>query len=430
MGFIINEYFEKDLYELNKKEKEEFLKYKKLKQERGKKSTEFYVDIAVMRSGLSKTRIKTDMNLARIMGISNLKYAQKCVWTLDEKERKKLAKFLNKDKERISKNKKKYVANVMEKTGWSKGKVELEVLKASVCCGASYEDYYAFKLYEVPSKQHIEYVTLDMFNKMRLKYNEHFNAKEFFDDKAKFNETFADLIHRKWFVNRNLSYKEFEKNISGLDAILVKPLAATQGIGIKKYECSTKKSERKKLYEELINMPESIVEEYIVQHKKVMKFCPTSVNTLRITTLYHNGKCEFLYSVFRMGRGEVVDNFHAGGIAATVDIKTGTVVSNAADLDGNVFSKNPYSNLKIKGFKIPHWDKIIETCQKATGRVDDVCLIGWDFAITEKGVDLIEGNPGASYVVAQIPNIEDKIGLSSVMVKPYLKEQFDYPKEK
>lgn len=424
MGFNVNEYFEKGLYELDLSDKEEFLKYKKLKQERSKISSDFYTDIAIMRSGLSKAKIKTDMNLARIMGISNLKYVQKCVWSLNEAERKKLSKFLIKDKERIAKNKKKYVSTVMEKTGWTKGKTELEILKSSAICGASYEDYCSFRLYEIPLKKHSEYITLDMFDKMRLKYNEHFTAKEFFDDKAKFNETFSDLINRSWFVNKNLSYEEFEKNISSLKDILVKPLSSTKGMGIKKYKCGKSKKARKELYEELINLPESIIEEYIVQHKDVMKFCPTSVNTVRITTIYHNNKCKFLYAVFRMGQGDVVDNFHAGGIAATIDVKTGIVVSNASDLNGNVFSKNPYSKLKIKGFKIPHWDKIISTCKKASNRVDGVSLIGWDFAITENGVELIEGNPGVSYVLAQIPNIEDRIGLSPVMVKPYLEEKY------
>ena len=144
MGFNVKEYVEKGLYELDSKDQELFLTYKNLKQDRSKMSSEFYTDIAVMRSGLSKVKIKADMNLARIMGISNLKYVQKCVWKLDEEQRKKLAKFLNKDKERIAKNKKKYVATVMEKTGWSKGKTELEILKSSAYCGASYEDYCSF----------------------------------------------------------------------------------------------------------------------------------------------------------------------------------------------------------------------------------------------------------------------------------------------
>ena len=121
-----------------------------------------------------------------------------------------------------------------------------------------------------------------------------------------------------------------------------------------------------------------------------------------------------------MGRGGVVDNFHAGGIAATIDIPSGMVCTSAADLDGNTFEENPYSGKKIKGYQIPNWDRIIETCKEITGKVSGVNLVGWDFAITPDGVDLIEGNPGVYYVLAQVPNVADHNGLRPVMVDPYM----------
>ena len=116
-----------------------------------------------------------------------------------------------------------------------------------------------------------------------------------------------------------------------------------------------------------------------------------------------------------------IKSFHAGGIAATVDVETGRVVTDAADLDGNTYETNPYSGVKIKGFQIPHWDKVIESCKKANGRIEGVNLVGWDFAITQDGAELIEGNPIVSYILAQIPNVADKIGLKPVMYDPYMK---------
>jgi len=152
----------------------------------------------------------------------------------------------------------------------------------------------------------------------------------------------------------------------------------------------------------------------------MMAFCDTSVNTLRIATLNAHGKCNFIYGLFRTGQGDVVDNMHAGGIASAVDPKTGIAITHPVDLDGNIYPVNPYSGLAMKGFQIPHWDKIIECCNKIYDRVPGVALVGWDFAITPDGVDLIEGNPGASYIGVQIPCAQDKIGLRREMVDPYL----------
>lgn len=391
-------------------------KLKKLRQE----NNNFYIEAASEKSGICFEEIKIRMDAAKKQGISYLKYIQNDCWKMEETALAQLGAFLKNDKNRINENKQKYIDNVCDATGWTEGRVELEINKAKANCEASYEDYSAFKMYELNEEEQRKYVTHGLFVKMRIKYNNHTIGRALFDDKLKFNKTFGDLMNRVWFGNEDLSYEEFLNNIEELDAIIVKPLAATQGIGIKKFICNKSDEENKKNYDEIMNMGQCIIEQYIVQHDEVMEFCPESVNTLRIMTLYYENQCKFLYAVFRTGRGAVVDNFHAGGIAAAVDVNDGTVYTNAADLDGNIFETNPVSGKKIKGFRIPHWDLILETCSMATGRVEGVNLVGWDFAITPEGAELIEGNPGASYIVAQIPNIEDRIGLREAMVDPYL----------
>lgn len=419
-GISAKTYFNKHCYDLTKEEIVEFGKALKKKRELTKNDNEFYINIVCKRTGWDKDKAKEEMDKARKNGISYLKYIQKEFWLGSEKRNDLITKFIVKDKKRISSNKEYYIQKICEKTGWSYGKAELEVLKAKVNCGCSYEDYFVFKLYELSPNEQREYVTLDLFKKMRIKYNSHFKGFKYFDDKGRFNTIFSDLISRKWFINENLTYEQFLENIKGLDAVLVKKLTATQGKGIEKFKCNESEEKNREVYNKIMSLGKSIVEQYIIQHEDLMKLCPNSVNTVRITTLNYKGECKFLYSVLRMGQGAVVDNFHSGGIAATVDMKTGIVVSNAADLDANTYPIHPVSKIKIKGFQIPHWDKILDACKKANGRVKDVDMVGWDFAITPDGVELIEGNSGASYVVAQIPNIEDRIGLRSVMVDPYL----------
>ncbi|MEE1313986.1 MAG: sugar-transfer associated ATP-grasp domain-containing protein [Lachnospiraceae bacterium] len=384
-----------------------------------KQNQKFYINIVCEKTGWDYAHAKEEMDKAKKNGIPYVKFIKKRCWEVNDQRKQEIANFNKKDKKRITNNKEMYLQKIMDATGWSRGKTELEVAKAKAICEVTYEDYYAFKFYNLSPDEQKNYLTFGLFDKMRLKYNDG-KAAKIFADKGGFNEIFADLNHHRWFINHDLSYEDFLKNIEGLNAIIVKPLSSTQGKGVTKFECNISEEKNRKLYDTVMGLNKSIIEEYIIQHEEVMKFCPTSVNTIRITTLNYENECHFLYAVFRMGRGDVVDNFHAGGIAATVDVNTGIVTTDAADLDGNTYPVNPYSGVKIKGFQIPHWDKVIEACKKANGRIEGVNLVGWDFAITEDGAELIEGNPIVSYILAQIPNVADKIGLKPVMYDPYM----------
>ena len=54
-------------------------------------------------------------------------------------------------------------------------------------------------------------------------------------------------------------------------------------------------------------------------HEEVAKFCPTSVNTVRVTTLNYKGECKFLYSVFRMAEdGKIVGTAGTGKLVKRV----------------------------------------------------------------------------------------------------------------
>lgn len=413
----------KHLWELSDSELEEYAKASKRLKRINRKKRQFYISVVCQKTGWDFQKAKAEMDSAKEKGIPYLRYVQRAIWSKNEDEVNSIAAFYKgKDKTKISDNTEKYFELIKKQTGWSHAKTELEIIKTKVNCGASYEDIFAFKLYEKTPKAQRGFVTLSMFERMRLKFNEVDDSWKNFNDKAKFNENFDDLIVRKWFVNRDLTYDEFLKRIDGVDKLIIKPISATQGIGIEVVKCNESPRKNKEIYKYIMGFELSIVEEYIVQHEEMSKFCPSTVNTVRVMTLNFNGECKFLYSVFRMGKAGVVDNFHAGGVAAGVDLETGVVCTNAVNLNGDIFTHSPATNEPIKGFRIPHWDKIVEICKKASLRFETTRLVGWDFAVTENGAELIEGNPGGSYVVAQLPFVEDGIGLYDVMVGPYLPE--------
>ena len=58
-----------------------------------------------------------------------------------------------------------------------------------------------------------------------------------------------------------------------------------------------------------------IVQEFVEQNAELAKFNPTSLNTIRISTLLINGKLSILNAVMKFGgEGNLVDNLMAGGV--------------------------------------------------------------------------------------------------------------------
>lgn len=49
------------------------------------------------------------------------------------------------------------------------------------------------------------------------------------------------------------------------------------------------------------------------------------------------------------------------------------------------------------GRKIPHWDEVVAISKRAAECLPEIRFIGWDVAIGEDGVQLIEGNHNPDY---------------------------------
>ncbi len=400
----------------------EFKRYiKALEQIRNneKRDDEFYINLAMDRTNLSKDKLLKDMEKCEEIGIKKKKYVQKGAYNLNEKERIELSEFLKEDRKRIIRESWGFIDGICKKTGWPIQKVELMQKEAKARCGCSYEDYLAFEFWNVSPQKQKTYATLQKYDKVRIKFDEFFSTRNNFDNKSNFNIVFKDYIKRVWFTNENLTYEKFIKYIKGLKKIIVKPLSSTCGIGITTYECNKSEEDNKKIYNKLVSLDKSIIEEYIVQNKELTEFCRTSVNTVRVYTVYDKGVCDIVYAFLRMGNGGPVDNFHADGLAANINVETGIVDSNAVNVNNEVYKNSPATGKKIKGFEIPYWKEIVELSKELSKIVPDSKAIGWDFAITENGIDIIEGNTGA-YFVYQLIKVQTKTGIAKNLIDKYL----------
>ncbi len=146
----------------------------------------------------------------------------------------------------------------------------------------------------------------------------------------------------------------------------------------------------------------SLVEEAIQGCDELQAYHPQSLNTLRVVTVSDGKSPRVFGSFFCMGRGEsVVDNAHAGGVFAHIDIEKGVIDTDAFNTDGETFSHHPDTGLPIKGARIPKWDLITKTCMEAHRQCDNF-IVGWDVTVNASGeVDFIEGNHAPDMDVMQ-----------------------------
>ena len=225
-------------------------------------------------------------------------------------------------------------------------------------------------------------------------------AKSVFRNKTRFLKTFNKYIHRKWLYAPESSYEEFFLLVSNYDCI-AKPCDNMRGHGI--FKIDRKTDQTKELFD-FCCKNRMLVEQCICECDELKVFHPQSLNTIRVVTVSNKDKAEVFGSFFRMGVGDsIIDNAHAGGIFAQIDIDEGVISSDGINTNGNRFVYHPDSKIKIKGFKIPKWELICETCCEAA-KLTENTITGWDVIINNQGdVEFVEGNNRSDFDVMQSP---------------------------
>jgi len=154
------------------------------------------------------------------------------------------------------------------------------------------------------------------------------------------------------------------------------------------------------------------VEPYMVQpalrnHPLIADLTPGALCTLRMLTWRtENGDFELTNAAFRMpvNPASAVDNFHAGGIASSVDVKTGTL-GPATDLgmggETTWHERHPFTEAQIAGRQMPMWRAAVDLVLRAHSAFGDYAVVGWDVALLHDGPTLIEGNRGPDVDILQ-----------------------------
>lgn len=223
-------------------------------------------------------------------------------------------------------------------------------------------------------------------------------------DKAKFLKSNSSFISHRWFVVENRDFESlrfFLQNVCG--KIVLKNVTGNCGIGVQIVDSSTERLEDIIALAKANNL--TLAEEYIFQHKDLMSLSPSGLNTVRIFTQIIGNEVVILGARLRISVNSQVDNLAAGNMAAAIDENTGVITGAAvySDITKKTETLHPITGVDIVGFQIPHWKEVIEKVRAIALHNKGNKSVGWDIAVTDVGVDFIEGNHDWCKLVYQLP---------------------------
>jgi hypothetical protein len=290
------------------------------------------------------------------------------------------------------------VTALSRQTGYSRFYHLFDYLSAFARHGAHIDQYIAGKFWSYSNAMRSKCLT----HYRRLSLEKKYNGTQdvhYFKNKPEFNRFFKEYVHRDWLWLKEAAFEDFRSFLQRHTAVIVKPMDGKQGDGIRKLEYTGQDDdELRRLFEDLVK-EDVIVEELIVQHPD-MVFGNKSVNTIRVLTACRpDGTSRIMKAFLRAGVGNtLVDNTATGGYYYEVDLETGVVSSEGISKDGDLVIIHPQTDIVMLGFKVPLWDQVRDMCIAAAQRLPSVALVGWDVAISQDCVQLIEGNNSADYI--------------------------------
>ena len=116
-----------------------------------------------------------------------------------------------------------------------------------------------------------------------------------------------------------------------------------------------------------------------------------------VSALDEQEQPELIGAVLRMPSraNSAVDNFHAGGIAAPVDVTTGRLGA-ASDMGLKASTRwhavHPVTGGRIEGRVVPYWAEVKALVAEAHAKLGERVVIGWDVAVLADGPTIVEAN--------------------------------------
>lgn len=282
-----------------------------------------------------------------------------------------------------------------------------DCLKSRIIDGTNTEQFVTLEFYRKSQRERNLFVTNRRTVKIEKISMQGVSDKELnsIRNKFAFNEKYKKFIKRNYLCTKNRSEKEIISFIRQFGKVVAKPVAETQGRGVELIIYAKEKTE---FWAKKLTSSEYIIEEYIHQHHSISEINPTSVNTIRLcTVLDENHTAHIIGAAIRCGgANSTVDNFHHGGVAYPIDVENGVICGKGkTNSDNKTYARHPSTGKLMIGLIIPHWNLVIDSVKEAAEMSDRIAYLGWDVAITEEGIEIVEANDGQGCTMWQLDNI-------------------------
>ena len=203
--------------------------------------------------------------------------------------------------------------------------------------------------------------------------------------------------------------------------LFVKPICERGGKGAERWDCAGdglyRDVEERTLpalqlvdrLREMSRWQPYLVQERALNHPAIRDLSNGALSTVRIIScLDELEQPEIIGAVLKMavGTNVTVDNVHAGGIAAPVDLehgRLGQATHAGFDTRRGWIDLHPETGAVITGRILPMWDELCELVRRAHSAFCDWVVVGWDVAILADGPSLVEGNHGPDVDLIQRP---------------------------
>lgn len=143
----------------------------------------------------------------------------------------------------------------------------------------------------------------------------------------------------------------------------------------------------------------------LTQHPAMSEIAGDAIGTVRVVTVRDGDLPRPLYALWKLPSpsamsdnfwqsGSMVAEIGADGALGRCRIGTG--------LDGRWIDAHPVSGRGFAGFRIPHYDAILDTASRAHALFPEFGVIGWDIAVSPDGPVIIEANDNPYHGLYQL----------------------------